>query len=141
MGKSIIKAILDKDWATCQEVSDKMVTDSILRRIESKKQEILKKINEGVVVEAKEDPKAEVRNRPECIFDNTNPKVKDNKDHFPIDTEKRARNALAQANKFTEVPDWYSGSLTELVKTVAKAIKKKYPDIDVTEKSEKPGKN
>jgi hypothetical protein len=60
--------------------------------------------------------------------------------HFPINTKARAKNALARANQFDSAPEWYSGSLKSLVTKVANAVKKKYPDIEVTEKSKKPGK-
>jgi len=79
------------------------------------------------------DTKAE--NRPQPVFESTNPKVKDDKDHFPINDEAHARNALARANQYDEAPSWYDGSLDELKKTVADAVKAKYPDIEVTEES------
>lgn len=89
------------------------------------------------LVEAKkEDPKAKVRNRPECIFDNTSKLVKDNKDHFPIDTLARAKNALAQVNKYDEVPEWFNGDLKKLMKMVVSAVKAKYPEINVDVKKD-----
>ena len=84
-------------------------------------------------VEAKKIPKD--KNRPAAIFDNTNPKVKDDKDHFPIPDENHARNALARANQYAEAPSWYDGSLEDLKKTVADKVKSKFPDIEVTEES------
>jgi hypothetical protein len=83
----------------------------------------------------KTDPKAKVRNRPSAIFESTHSKVKDKKDHFPIDTIGRARNALARANQFDSAPEWWSGSLKELKNAVVRAVKGKYPSIKVTEKS------
>ena len=47
----------------------------------------------------KVDPKAEVRNRGDACVPAE--KAKDKKDHFPINNENQARNALAQVNKFT----------------------------------------
>lgn len=82
---------------------------------------------------AKEKPKDDF------IFPSTHPKVKSG-DHFPINTENRARNALAQVNKFDKAPDWWKGSVKELVNTVTKAVKKKYPDIEVSKAAKKPGK-
>lgn len=78
---------------------------------------------------------AQERSRPNPVFDHTDPKVLDNADHFPINTEKRARAALSYANHYSESPDWYDGSLKELKKKVADAVKKAYPDIEVSEES------
>jgi len=62
-------------------------------------------------------------------------------DHFPINTIGRARNALSRASQYSSAPPWYKGSLESLVKTVQRRVKSKYPSIDTTEKSAKPGKN
>lgn len=78
---------------------------------------------------------AKERSRPNPVFDHTDPKVLDNADHFPINTEGRARNALARANQYSDAPSWYDGSLKELKKTVADAVKRAYPDIEVTEEA------
>jgi FMN phosphatase YigB (HAD superfamily) len=80
---------------------------------------------------------AKERSRPNPVFDHTDPKVLDNADHFPINTEKRARAALSYANHYHESPGWYDGSLEELKKKVADAVKKAYPDIEVSEESYK----
>ena len=102
----------------------------------------VKHLGESVVTEAKkEDPKAKVRNKADCIFDNTSKLVKDNKDHFPIDTETKGRNALAQVNKYKTVPKWFNGSLETLVKKVVAAVRRKYPKIKITKAAAKPGKN
>ena len=82
---------------------------------------------------AKKDPKAKVRNRPAAVFDDKHPKVKDDKDHFPIDTIGRARNALARSHQYSSSPSWWSGSLKELQNAVKRAVKKKYPSIEVSE--------
>jgi len=60
--------------------------------------------------------------------------------HFPIPDESHGRNALARANQFSSAPKWYKGSLQSFVSRVHNAVKKKFPGIDTTEKSEKPGK-
>ena len=86
------------------------------------------------------DPKAKVRNRGDVIFPADSPNVKDKKDHFPINNEAQARNALARANQFSSAPEWYKGSLQSLVSTVAKKVKAKYPSIEVSKESKKPGK-
>jgi len=85
--------------------------------------------------------KAAVRNRGDVVFPSDSNAVKDDKDHFPINSIAQARNALARANQYSSVPSWYSGSLDTLVKKVASAVHKKYPSIEVTKAAKKPGKN
>lgn len=82
------------------------------------------------------NPKAKVRNRPSPIFPADHAKVKDEKDHFPINTAARARNALARSHQFSEAPEWWKGSLKDLQNAVARAVKKEYPSIDVGGKKE-----
>jgi hypothetical protein len=122
-----------------------------------KKSEILRLIKEEVEVvltnaEAVEmfdlDPAAlldeivneKVRNRPDPVFDDSSPKVKDDKDHFPINTKGRARNALARASQYSSKPAWWDGTLQSLVSRVRSKVKAKYPGIETSKASEKPGK-
>lgn len=73
------------------------------------------------------DPKAKVRNRGTvCVPAES---AKDKKDHFPINDEAQARNALAQVGKYTAAPGWYSGSLESLKKTIRSKVHSKYPSI------------
>lgn len=74
------------------------------------------------------------------IFPKTHKKVTDNKDHYPIGDESHAHNALSQASKHSKVPDWYNGTLDELVHSIQRAVHKKYPSIKVTKKSKNPHK-
>lgn len=87
---------------------------------------------------AAKEKKTKSRSKPSPIFDAKHPKIKDNKDHFPIDTEARARNALARVNQYSKAPPWYSGSLESLVSTVVKAVKRKYKGIEVSEAAKSP---
>ena len=87
-------------------------------------------INELELVEGKKDPNAKIRNKPDPVFDDKNPKVTDSKDHFPINTIGRARNALARCQQFDSVPSWYKGTLKQLQDAVKKAVKNAYPSID-----------
>jgi hypothetical protein len=80
------------------------------------------------------------RSRGKCVLPYEHSKVTDKKDHFPINSENQARNALARVNQYKKAPKWYEGSLEALVKTVANAVKKAYPDIKVTKAAETPGK-
>ncbi len=93
----------------------------------------LKETRSFLVVRAagEKDPKAKVRNKPDAIFGDKHPKVKDDKDHFPIDTIGRARNALARVQQYSSAPPWWKGSLEELKNAVSRAVKKKYPSIEV----------
>lgn len=87
----------------------------------------------------KRGEKADVRSRGDCVFKHDHPKVKDNKDHFPINSVKQARNALARANQYSSSPKWYDGSLKQLVKTVAREVGKKYKSIEISDEARKPG--
>lgn len=81
------------------------------------------------------DPKAKVRNRGTvCVPAES---AKDKKDHFPINDEDQARNALARVHQYSSVPDWYSGSLKGLQALVARKVKAKYPKINVGGKDKK----
>ncbi|MDP2683487.1 MAG: hypothetical protein Q8P20_00365 [bacterium] len=83
---------------------------------------------------------AEVRNKGDVVFSADGPSVTDGKDHFPINTLQQARNALARASQYDSSPPWYNGSLTSLLAKIRKAVKTKYPSIELTEKSKKPGR-
>lgn len=100
-------------------------------------EELFEMIDEADVQEEskKEDPKAKVRNKPNPVFDAKSSKVKDNKDHFPLGNANQARNALARANGYKRVPNWYKGTLKELKAAVVNAVKKEYPSIEVTKKA------
>jgi len=98
-------------------------------------------LNDFIIFAEKEpDPKAKIRNRPSPAFDAKHPKIKDNKDHFPLGSENQARNALARANQYKSAPEWWSGSLQELLNAVARKVKAKYKNIEVSKEATKPGK-
>jgi hypothetical protein len=90
---------------------------------------------------AKLDPKAKVRNRGDCVFPADHPKNKSNKDRYPINNEAQARNALARANQTSIAPEWYSGSIQSFLNAVVRKVKSKYPSIEVSKTSLKPGKD
>ena len=83
---------------------------------------------------------AKVRNRGTVVFSAKSSKVKDDKDHFPINSAAQARNALARASQYSRVPKWYKGSLKSLVAAVQRKVKAKYKGIKTTKASKKPGK-
>lgn len=90
----------------------------------------------GTEVEARVLP--HTKNRPAPIFPKGSPKVKDDNDHFPIPDKNHGQNALARINQYGEVPSWYDGSLSELKAAVVKAVKGKFPGIEVEEEKFKP---
>lgn len=80
------------------------------------------------------DPKAKVRNRGTvCV---SAEQAKDKKDHFPINDEAQARNALARVQQLSSAP-WYKGSLEGLKALVSRKVKAKYPGINVGGKDSK----
>lgn len=80
------------------------------------------------------DPKAKVRSRGRVVFPAESSKVKDKKDHFPINDADQARNALARVGQYDKVPPWYKGTLTELKSAVQRAVHKHYKGIEVSGK-------
>jgi hypothetical protein len=83
----------------------------------------------------KVDPKAKVRNRGTvCVPAES---AKDKKDHFPINDEDQARNALARVHQYSSVPSWYSGSLKGLQDAVSRKVHSKYPSIGKADKKKK----
>ena len=73
--------------------------------------------------------KTKAQQRGKCVFQSTNAKVKDNKDHFPINDLGQARNALARVAQYDKSPAWYKGSLIELKNKIKSAVKSAYPSI------------
>jgi len=118
------------------DLNDKQ-EEEVMRAVRKENAEELEKsfpsdTNESVD-EAKKDPKAGVRNRGKCVFPSDSPKVKDDKDHFPIGDIGHARNALSRSAQYSSAPSWYKGSLSSLKNAVKKAVKKAFPKIEVTE--------
>ena len=67
----------------------------------------------------------------------SHPKNKGKKDKFPINDENHGRNAISRVNQFSAVPDWWSGSVQELVNTVVRKVKSKFPKIEISDKAKK----
>lgn len=95
----------------------------------------------SLIVEAKKkekkklDPKAKVRNRGTVCVPASS--AKDKKDHFPINDEGQARNALARVHQYSSSPPWYNGSLEGLQALVSRKVHAKYPSIGKSEKKKK----
>jgi hypothetical protein len=62
-----------------------------------------------------------------CIFPKNHPKVKDNKDHYPIPDLSHAQNALARSHQ--DIGSWFDGSAKELQNIVKLAVYKKFPGL------------
>lgn len=109
------------------------VNQNLWKSIEGEINKITNQNNSTGVLreEKKEDPKAKVRNKPAPVFDNKSNDVLDNKDHYPINTEARARNALQRMMQHKESPKWYKGTLKQLRQKIISAVKKAYPDIEI----------
>jgi hypothetical protein len=81
------------------------------------------------------DPKAKVRNRGTvCV---PAERAADHKDHFPINNEAQARNALARSHQYSSVPSWYKGSLKSLQALISRKVHSKYPGIGKSKKTKK----
>lgn len=81
----------------------------------------------------KKDPKAKIRNRGNVVLSAGSKFVKDNADHFPINSIKQGRNALARVHQYDSSPGWYEGNLESLIKKVINAVHRKYPSIKISD--------
>lgn len=133
-----IADILSPDIIT--SILQESLNSSVNKFINEIKNELNESAKEIDRLDEKKNPKAEVRNRGNVIFAAGSKSVKDDKDHFPINSVAQARNALARANQYSSSPSWYTGSLESLVKRVASAVHAKYPSIKVSKEAKTPGK-
>ena len=99
-------------------------------------EESLKEYQSKELNEKKDEPKCSTRG--DCVFKAEHRRVKDNCDHFPVNSASQARNALARANQYDKSPDWYDGSLQDLVDAVVRKVRKKYKSIDISKEAKKP---
>jgi len=79
-----------------------------------------------ITIESKKLTYKEKQNSP-CIFPKSHPRVKDNKDHYPIPDLAHARNALARSNQ--AIGSWFDGSAEELRNIVRREVYKKFPGL------------
>jgi hypothetical protein len=149
--KDKLYGVLDEMYKSTKsgELTDVLPTDAITGTIlesfgaalQDLMTEIVYEISpEEEINENKKNPKAALRNRGDVVFPAESSAVKDDKDHFPINSEAQARNALARASQYSSSPSWYGGSLDSLVKKVSSAVHKKYPSIKVSKAGKTPGK-
>lgn len=119
--RSIVKAVLDGNWAHLKDVADTMIVNSLEARINEKKSQIIASINEA----------AEEKSGG-TLCGKVNSKVTDGGEHFPINDLAHAKNALARVAQ-TAKHEWWDGTKEDLIKAVHKAVKAKFPSIEVTE--------
>jgi len=148
----------DKDGNIKLELPEKDPNNKILELIDEK----FKKLNENLkeenkniknelnnvkneLKELKKEEKTEGKpkeyqvKKTDFIFSKGSKLVKDNRDHYPINTEGRAKNALARAAQTGgKAPTWFKGTYTQFRTKVISAVKRKYPSIKVTTKFENP---
>jgi hypothetical protein len=86
-------------------------------------------INEVHAIAQSLDAKTKTKDKGTAVFPATSKRVRDNKDHFPINDINQARNALSRVAQFNASPSWYTGSLEELQSTVYNTVSKKFPSI------------
>jgi hypothetical protein len=91
------------------------------------------KVCDESYVEDVEVDETKAEHRGKVVFQSDSPKVKDKKDHFPINDADQARNALARVNQYSSVPSWYAGSLAAVKNAVRRKVKAEYPSIEVSE--------
>lgn len=75
--------------------------------------------------------------RSDFVFPADSSDVNDGKGHFPLNSLRRARAAIAYANKYQELPTWYSGDLDlkGFVDKIVSEVKKQYPSIEISPES------
>ncbi len=127
----------DPDYPNCSISITMNETDNdgliIEKTLTLRKEPPAEKDSPTLVGQKKADPDAKVRNRGKVVFSSTHAKVKDNKDHFPINDANQARNALSRVAQFNTVPKWWAGSLKQLQAAVRNAVKRNFKSIKVTE--------
>jgi hypothetical protein len=57
--------------------------------------------------------------------------VNDGKNHFPVNDEAHARNALSRMMQYERAPKWFDGKLTQLRNIIIKQVKARHKGIDV----------
>lgn len=129
---------------------EKNITKKDISELESKINEDINKIKEKIfLMEKKEDNKSDIEKeilkykeeikKSKFIFSNSSSLVKDKKDHYPINTIGRARNALARsAQTDGKAPSWFKGTYKEFRSKVVSAVKSAYPSINISTKFENP---
>lgn len=83
------------------------------------------------------DKASDSEKRSDFVFPVDSSDVNDGKGHFPLNSLRRARAAIAYANKYQELPTWYSGDLDlkGFVNKIVSEVKKQYPSIEISPES------
>jgi hypothetical protein len=66
-----------------------------------------------------------------CCLPAEHKRVKDGKDHFPVNSVSQARNALSRVMQYERVPKWFNGKLSTLRNIVKKRVHEEYPSINI----------
>jgi hypothetical protein len=103
--------------------------DSFITEIKSELNESAKEVDQKILNEKK---KEKVDSRGDVVFSAESKSVKDKKDHFPLNSESQARNALGRVGQYSSAPPWYTGSLETLKSKVKSEVHKKYPGIKIS---------
>ena len=76
--------------------------------------------------------------RPAAIFPSTHPKVNDGRDHYPIPDKSHGKSALGRLSQFKDSkPSWWDGSVEELKNAILRAVKGKFPGMEIEEEKYK----
>lgn len=81
-----------------------------------------------VVEEFKKEEKKDIKLK--VVFEATDDRIKDNKEHFPLVNEEQAKTSLLKSLQYKRSPRWFNGTLKELKKVVAETVKKEFPSIE-----------
>jgi len=82
------------------------------------------------------DRNVSARPTTDFIIPPDHPKCRDNRGHFPIPDANHARNALARVKQYKKAPSWWDGTLAQLIRVIVRAVKKRFPSINVTVKAD-----
>ena len=83
-------------------------------------------LNTSTTVEAKVLTYKEKQASP-CVFPKSHPRVKDNKDHYPIPDLAHGSNALSRCQQ--DIGSWFDGTAEELRAAVHRAVYRKFPGL------------
>lgn len=118
-------------YATITEALDS-VANSVQAKGLAKEAEEIDVVSNTIEKMAKKIPAG--KERPAAIFQSTHPKVNDGKDHYPIPDKSHGRAALQRLSQFKDSkPTWWNGSISELRNAIIRAVKSKFPGMEIEE--------
>lgn len=118
-----------KKYTSITDALDK-VANSVQAKGLTKEAEEIDIVSNTIEKMAKKIPAG--KDRPAAIFPSNHPKVKDGKDHYPIPDKSHGRAALQRLSQFKDSkPEWWSGSIGELKSAILRAVKAKFPGMEI----------